>query len=125
MYQILQTLQIYLSNIFIICFKNCTEYFNLINQAPTYKISNTSDVIFITQQRDIATVHKIIHSWRGNFPPELIHLIITAKVRILYLAIPKIPFTKLISFTHQIIFNFLLHFQSILHGIQSALKAPG
>lgn len=68
MYQILQTLQIDLSNIFIICFKNCTEYFNLINQAPTYKISNTSDVIFITQQRDIATVHKIIHSWRGNFP---------------------------------------------------------
>lgn len=125
MYQILQTLQIYLSNIFIICFKNCTEYFNLINQVPTYKISNTSDVIFITQQRDIATVHKIIHSWRGNFPPELIHLIITAKVRILYLAIPKIPYTKLISFTHQIIFNFLLHFQSILHGIQSALKAPG
>lgn len=73
---------------------------------------------------DLATVHKIIHSWRGNFPPELIHLLITVKVRILYLAIPKIPCTVLISFTHQIIFNFHLHFQSILHGIQSALKAP-
>lgn len=124
MYQILQTLKIYLSNIFIICFKNCTEYFNLINQAPTYKISNTSDVIFITTERHSNCSQNHTQLER-QFPPILIHLIITAKVRILYLAIPKIPYTKLISFTHQIIFNFLLHFQSILHGIQSALKAPG
>lgn len=47
MYQNLQSLQIYLSASLLFAFK---KYFNLINQAPTYNISNTSDVIFITQQ---------------------------------------------------------------------------